>query len=329
MRMRTAFTVCVLVAVDLMVPRTAFAQRFPFEQTLDVSGPTKLDVSTLRGKIEVTVGAVGRVVVNGDATVRVGWDVPTNAAELARSVAAAPPIERDGNIIRLRIPADSATQRAVTISYRVQVPPDTDVHSVSNSGETSISGVAASVDVRTQSGAIDLKALAGVVLVFTGSGAVSVDGVNGALTVTTSSSAFRGTGLGSSLRLRTRSGDVGATFVGPGDVDVETGSSAIRLSGVRGGAAVKTQSGRVTVQGVPSRDWVATTGSSSVDFQVEPGAGVSLDASSRSGSVVVEGETVRGSVSKRAVKGEIGGGGGSVMRIRTGSGSIRVRLGVR
>lgn len=279
-----------VVALSLLfgaAPSLAFAQRFDFERTFDVDGPIRLEVSTLRGTIEVVAGEPGRIVVDGVAAVRIGWDVPLNAVELARQVAGAPPIERAGAVLRLRVPADRAAQRAVNVSYRVRVPPDTDVRSTSESGATSISGVSAPVDVHTQSGAIDVVDLSGAVRVSTGSGAVAARNISGALAVRTSSSAFRGTRLGSSLHVRTQSGRVDAALEGHGDVDVETGSSAVSLD-------------------------------------LERSGGFLLDAASRSGSITVEGSSVSGSVTKRAARGTVGNGGPTVL-LRTGSGAIRVQ----
>ena len=313
-----------LLLVSVAVPSTAFAQRVTFERAMDVSAPATLDVSTVRGKIEVVAGVAGRIVVAGAATVRVGWDVPANAEEIARRVAAAPPIEHAGSTVRLRVPADSDAQRAVTVSYRVEVPPDTRVQTSSNSGETSIRGVTATVDVRTQSGTIELNGLSGTVQISTGSGATTADDISGSLSVTTTSSSFTGSRLRSSFRARTKSGDIDATFDGKGDVDVETGSSAITLRGVKGGLTVKTQSGRVTVQGTPAADWVATTSSSSVSLELTKGQGFELDAESRSGSVTLVGASVSGSATKRSAKGAVQGGG-PLVRVRSGSGSIRIQ----
>lgn len=321
--MRTIPRLIVLTVVGAAMPSLAFAQHFPFEQTIQLSGPTKLDVSTLRGKIEVLPGDPGRVVVEGAATVRVGWNVPADAVEIARKVAATPPIEYSGGIVRLRDPADEAAQRAVTINYRVRVPPATDVRSSTDSGATTIRGVAAAVDVHTQSAAIDLSDLSGAVQVSTGSGAVVATDVSGALSVRTASSGFNGSRLGSSLRVRTQSGEITATLNGKGDVSVETGSSAIKLRGVRGGLDVQTQSGRVTVQGAPVGKWNVATGSSSVSLDLETTPGVVLDVVSRSGNVDLSGMHVAGSVTKHAAKGTVGDGG-PVLMVRTGSGAIRV-----
>ena len=52
------------IAFSVGIASPALAQRFPFERSFDVSGPSALDVSTIRGKIDVTVGEPGRVVVH-------------------------------------------------------------------------------------------------------------------------------------------------------------------------------------------------------------------------------------------------------------------------
>jgi len=283
----------------------AFAQRFPFEKTFGVSSPATLDVSTIRGKIEVVVGDPGKIVASGDVTVRVGLSVPTDAVAIAQRIAGAPPIEREGSTIRLRPPADAGDRRAVTVNYVVRVPADTTVRTVSESGATTIRGLSGALDVRTQSAAIEIDSATGATIVTSGSGAIKV---------------IR---AGSSLRVRTQSGNVDGTLTGQGDVDVKTGSSAITLHGVRGGLMVDTQSGRVTLAGRPGYDWTVTTGSSAVDVDVESGAAFSVDARSRSGSVAVQGP-LQGSTEKHMVSGKLNGGGPTV-RVTTGSGAIRLR----
>jgi hypothetical protein len=307
----------------------AIAQRLPFERSFDAGPATVLDISTIRGKIDVTAGGAGRVVVAGTVTVRVGVDVPANALEIARKIADRPPIAQDGKILRLRSPSDATERRAVTVSYQVRVPAGTDVLAVSDSGATTVRGAAGAVTVRTQSGSIELHQLGGVVAVTTGSGAVIVDGAAGALTASTSSSSFTARALGGSVHVRTSSGAVDVAITGDGDADVETGSSSIRLRGLRGGLKATTQSGRVIVQGTPVRPWTVNTGSGSIELDIAgraAGAAFSIEAASRSGSVSVEGAELKDSPSKRKVTGTIGAGG-PLVHLESGSGSIRVRTG--
>jgi DUF4097 and DUF4098 domain-containing protein YvlB len=322
--MRTIPAVVVVIALQV-AGSPARAQRLPFQKSFDAAGITTLDVSTIRGKINVVSGETGRIQIDGAVTIRIGIDVPENPLAIAQRIAANPPIERVGDTVRLRPPADARDRKAVTVNYDVRVPANTKILTVSDSGEISLAGLTGAVDVRTQSGAIALQRIGGVTTVTTGSGAVLVEGTNGPLTVTTSSSAFTARALGGNLHVRTNSGAVNAAYEGAGDVDVETGSSAIQLRGVRGAVTAASRSGRITVAGKPARQWAVTTGSSSIDVAVASPP-VTLDVTTGSGSVQVAGATVTGTVSKRAVNGAIGSGGPAV-RLSTRSGSIRVNVG--
>jgi DUF4097 and DUF4098 domain-containing protein YvlB len=316
----------VVVAIALQVAGSpAIAQRLPFQKSLDAAGVTTLDVSTIRGKINVVSGETDRIEIGGAVTIRIGLNVPENPLEIAQKIAANPPIERVGDTVRLRPPADERDRRAVTVNYDVRVPANTKILTASDSGETTIAGVAGSVNVRTQSGAIGLQRMGGGATVSTGSGAVLVEGTRGPLTVTTSSSAFTARALGGNLHVRTMSGAVNAGFEGTGDVDVETGSSAIQLRGVRGAVTAASRSGRISLEGKPDRQWAITTGSSGIDVAVASPP-ITLDATTGSGSVQLDGATVNGTVSKRAVTGAIGSGGPPV-RLSTRSGSIRINVG--
>ena len=318
----TRLAIAVTVALALAVP--AEAQRVSFERTFDVGEAPTLEVSTLRGKIEVSGGASRQIVVRGVVTVRVGIDVPANAVEIAREVATHPPVTSEGGTVRLRPPSQPSEQRAVTLSYNVTVPAGTRVGAVSDSGATSVSGVSGPVSVNTQSAAIELRALGGSVDVKSGSGAVTADDVAGAVTVTTGSSAMNARGLRSDLRVRTSSGAVNATLVGPGGVDVETSSSGIVLNGVKGRVKATTQSGHVTLRGSGGEPWDVHTGSGAIDVEIGH-AILTLEAESGSGSVSVTGAEVQGAVSKKRVAGAIGAGG-SLMRLVSRSGSIHVAI---
>jgi|SRR5687767_1096696 hypothetical protein len=322
--MKCCSTLCLVLFFGAFVSvNPAAAQRLPFERAFDVPGPVDLEVSTIRGKIDVLPGEAGRVVVTGTVTVRVGWDVPANALDLAEKAAKAPPIEVSGKTVRLGPPIDDATRRAVTIAYQVRVPPQSAVRSTSDSGATAVGRISGAVAVRTQSATIDLSSLGGAVTVTTGSGEVNVDGVGGALSIETGSSRITARGLAAAFRVRTETGEVVATLTGQGDVDVETGSSAIRLDGVRGSVVVATRSGRVIVEGNPSRDWALTTGSSNVEVTLDGTAAVQLDAASRS-SVRVEHPAFKGTSEKRRASGTIGPGG-PLVRITSRSGQIHVQ----
>ena len=168
-RVAVAFFVA---AVFAALPGPAAAQRFSFEQSVDVVPGTTLDIATERGRIDVSVGESTRVQVIGTVTVRAGWDVPPDAVTIARRVADHPPVEDETGIIRLRPPMTATERRAVTVSYDVTVPRRTRVVVNSDSGAVTIRDVGGPVTVSTQSSTIALNQLGANADIKTGSGAV-------------------------------------------------------------------------------------------------------------------------------------------------------------
>lgn len=317
-------TPAAVVVLLASVPASAYAQRVAFERRMPAREAVTLDARTIRGRIEITAGQPGEVVINGAATVRVGWDVPRDAEALAHAVAANPPITQDARGIHLAPPDSANARRAVTVSYQVQVPPGTRVVAASESGAIAIRGAGPTVTVRTQSGAIDLEAIRGDATVTSGSGDVTIENVEGPLAVTTKSSAVTARELGGSAHVRTESGAVELGMAGDGDVDVQTGSSAITIGSARHGITATSRSGRVSLAGIPGAAWTADTGSAAIDIAVPGDAAFTLDAVTRSGSIVVDAVNVQGTQDKRAVQGRVGAGG-PLVQLRTRSGSIAIR----
>jgi len=321
---RSSAVLATLVGIGLTSAVPAAAQRLSFERSYDVPGEATLDVRTIRGRIDISAGETARVIVRGTATVRVGLDVPLNAYEIAKAVAANPPVQRDNDTIRLRPPTAEEEQRAVTISYEVTVPKGIRVISATDSGATSVRGVGGAVSARTQSSAITLADLGGKTDVTTGSGAISINGVGGDLTVTNESSGITLRNLGAGLRVRTQSGAVNATFIGRGNVDVETSSSLIDLSGVNGGLAAHSNSGSIRIAGVPAAPWRVTTGSSRIELGIDRNTTFTLDAKSDSSDVELEGVVVDGRTAKGVANGKVGAGG-PLVQAASRSGRIRIR----
>jgi hypothetical protein len=303
----------------------AAAQSFSFERTFNHSGPVTLDVRTERGAIDVSAGQPGRVVVTGTVTVRMGWNVPANAVELAKRVSEKPPVASEGGSVTLRPPSDADERRAVTVAYRVRVPPDAVVIAETDSGATTIGSVDGRVQARTQSAALTLSRIGGDVRAESGSGAISIDRIKGAVDVTTQSSAITARELAGNLTARSGSGRIEASFAGPGNADVETQSSSIAVDRLSGALLARSGSGEIRIDGRPAGDWRITTGSSRIALDVDTASrDFDVDLSTRSGSVEAEGVTIAGLEEKRRVRGAVGAGGRRI-EASSRSGSISLR----
>ena len=273
-----ATTALMVTAALAAVP--ALGAEATFERNLTVSGRAELTVATGSGSIHLTHGSSGQIHVFGK--VRSGWGADE---ERVREIAANPPIEQTGNIVR--IGGRHENLHNISIDYEIQAPADSYLSAASGSGEVTDDGVGENAKLSTGSGSIHATAL---------HGSFSVD---------------------------TGSGDIYADQTGDGEVKAQTGSGSIELRNLHGGLKAETGSGNIKVGGTPVAPWKLETGSGSVEVWTG-NAALTLDAESGSGSIHTDREmTTQGSSDRHHVTGKIGGGGPTV-RVETGSGSIRV-----
>jgi DUF4097 and DUF4098 domain-containing protein YvlB len=270
----------VATAALALAAMPALASEATFERNLSVNGRVELSVATGSGSIHITHGAGNRVHVFG--RVRTNWG---GNEDRMREIAANPPIEQTGNIVR--IGAHHENLHNISIDYEIEAPADSFLEAASGSGSINDDGVGENAKLST------------------GSGSIHASGLHGGFTVNTGS------------------GDIYAEQTGQGDVKAQTGSGSVELKNVHGALRAGTGSGEIKVGGSPSSDWKLETGSGSIE--VWPGSGgFTLDASTGSGSISSDHEmSVQGSFDKHHVTGRVNGGGPTV-RVSTGSGSIRV-----
>lgn len=258
----------------------ALAAKATFERTLAVNGQAQLTVETGAGNIHLTQGATNQVHVFG--RVKSNWG---GSEERVRQIAANPPIEQAGNIIRIGTHHENLHN--ISIDYEIQAPANAFLEAASGSGNITVDGVGEGAKLST------------------GSGNIHASGLQGGFTV------------------NTESGDIFAEQVGQGDVKAQTGSGNLELRDLRGGLRAGTGSGDIKVSGAPTAAWRLETGSGNIDYWAGTAA-FTLDASTGSGSIHSDQEMLtQGTSGRHHVTGKINGGGPTV-RMETGSGDIRV-----
>jgi DUF4097 and DUF4098 domain-containing protein YvlB len=258
----------------------ALATEQTFERNLNVNGRVELSVATGSGNIHITQGSGSQIHIVG--RVKSTWG---GSDEKVREIAANPPIEQTGNIVR--IGSRHENYHNISIDYEIQAPADAYLDAGSGSGYVTDEGVGENAKLNT------------------GSGNVHATGLHGGFSV--------GTG----------SGDVYAEQSGSGDVKAETGSGNIELKDVKGGLKAETGSGNIKVGGAPTAGWHLQTGSGNAELWVGD-TPMTLDAESGSGNIHTDREMLtQGSTDRHHVTGKLNGGGPTV-RVETGSGDIRV-----
>ena len=252
-----------------------------FDRTLSVSGAAQLAVNTGSGNIHITRGSGSQIQVHGH--IRVNRD---GSEEEARQIAANPPIEQSGDVVRVGA-QHQEHWRGISIDYDIEAPAGTLLTANSGSGNIVDEGVGQNAKLQT------------------GSGDISANGLEGPFTV------------------KTGSGNIVAEQTSQGDVVAETGSGDIELKDIHGGFHGQTGSGDIKASGTPSANWTLQTGSGNIELRTG-NAPVTLDASTGSGSVTTEHEMlVQGSFDRHHIQGKLNGGGPTI-RVQTGSGDISI-----
>ena len=196
----------------------ALAAEANFERNLTVNGRVELAVSTGSGHIHLTHGSATQVHISGH--VKSNWGANEDRV---REIAAGPPIEQTGNIIR--IGKNHENYHNISIDYDIEAPADAFLEASSGSGDIQDDGVGANAKLNTGSGSI------------------------------------HATGLKGGFKVETGSGDIYAEQTGEGDVRAQTGSGRIELKDIHGGLHAGTGSGDIRISGSPSADWKLDTGS--------------------------------------------------------------------
>jgi hypothetical protein len=294
-------------AVLLSTPPVAAQEREgSFERTLKVTGAVELSVVGGSGRIRVEPGAAGAVRVSARLRAGNGWFARSDVEARIRKIEQNPPIEQQGNIVRIGHFTDQDLARDVSISYDVTVPADTKVMARNGSGSIVIGAVKGAVDASNGSGGIDVD------------GAASLEAHTG-------SGSIRATAIAGPLAAHSGSGGITAAQSGPGDVNVSAGSGSVRVTGVNGSARISTGSGGIEIEGRPAGPWSVNAASGSVEVALPADAAFDVDAHSSSGSVSsAHPVTMVGTIERHGLAGKVRGGG-PLVKISTASGSIRIR----
>lgn len=292
----------VMVVVMVSLPAVAAVVTGSFERTLQVSGPVQLEVKTGSGDISIRKGDDKAVRIYGRIRAQESF-FGSDPREKVRTLEKDPPIRQSGNFIRIGY-EDHDLFSNVSISYEIVVPAETRVTASTGSGKMEVervhgpaklhagsgnvtaNGIDERVEAETGSGSVDLSMIQGDVLAHTGSGHIKLERV--------------------------------------GSVDANTGSGGMEILDMKGRLRAEAGSGSVHVEGTPTGDWKIETGSGSVTLRIGGNTGFDLRAHTGSGEIQADlPVTISGRQERHQLNGKVRGGG-PLIDVRTGSGSVRI-----
>ncbi len=153
-----------------------------FEKTLAVSGAVNLSVETAAGGIFVRSGSDNAVHIKAHIRARNSF-IGGNAEDKIQKLQQNPPIQQQGNTIRITRPSDPDLRNNVRIEYDIIAPARTQLTTNRGAGNSSINGLALPVEATTGAGTITVEDLAGDVRLHTGAGTVNAKSIGGALDI--------------------------------------------------------------------------------------------------------------------------------------------------
>jgi DUF4097 and DUF4098 domain-containing protein YvlB len=281
-----------MAACDVSVGNAEYSVRE--EKRFTVSGATRLALTTFDGNIEVR-----------------GWDRNEVLVEVEKRGPDQATVDKiqvkatqDGNAITIDVPKPSPLvttgfRRTPSASLIVSVPTQTAVAARSGDGAVTIRRVNGNIDVDTDDGNVRVEELKGDLKVRTGDGAVDARQIEGGARIDTGDGNIRADGVFKGLYLETRDGAI--------DFTVHSGS-------------------------VVESDWSVTTGDGNVRLELPEGLNAELDAQTADGRVHLDkvgGQASNGGESgeheRTSFRGRLGSGG-KTLKVRSGSGSIAVKL---
>lgn len=328
-RDKILITVVILISAALLLSRhdnfvfAAPGAEGAFDRNFTVSGPVKLNIENSSGSVNIRRGTSDKVEIH--AKVKSNNWFSGDASDQIKKIEQNPPVEQNGNSIRIYRPEPKEIFNRVSIAYDISVPEDTNIDSSTGSGAQTIEGVKGPVAARSGSGSLRLTSIGSAVQAKTGSGSVTLNQIGGDAEIETGSGSIHADSIAGGSKIRAGSGGIRLRQTAPGDVNVETGSGHINLEGVNGSLVAHAGSGGMDVEGRPKGEWELHSGSGSITARTND-VGLDLYARTRSGSVNVDSPITMESstINRHEVRGKVRGGGTRI-EVTTGSGSITIQ----
>src|SRR5258708_2882762 len=313
-----------LLILGTCVWQAAAAETGGFERTLKVSsGAVTVEVSSGAGNITVNSGGNGEVHVVDRIRARDSWFGLT-ATEKIHRIEQNPPVEQQGDTIRIGRIDDRELSQNISIDYDVTVPAQTKLTSNTGAGDQTVRGLQLPLNAKTGAGNITVENSGASVHVSSGSGNLKINNVKGSVTASTGSGNIHGFGVAGEITANAGSGDIEFEQVASGNARVETGSGGVKLRGIKGGLWAQTGSGDIHAEGQPTSDWRVGSGSGTIDLKVPSDASFTIDARTSSGRFNINHPvTMQGSLSRTHLQGRVGNGG-VLLDLHTGSGNINI-----
>jgi hypothetical protein len=312
--------VSALVAVLAFVASPASAEfRRDLQLTLAPGATFMLDSDT------------GSVTISGDMTSGASVSIVSRDDEFEQHYTIEMTDGRDGAVVRIRRRTGWARSwlRGWNDNTRIVVRvPRATSSTVRTAGGSIQASRLGNVDLRTSGGSVTADGLEGRADIRTSGGSISARSIRGDVDASTSGGSVSVAGAGGRVDIETSGGGITVDAAG-GDISASTSGGGIRIRDAAGHVEAHTSGGPIDVAFLAGngRGGDLSTSGGGISVTLDPSVGLSLDVTASGGGVQADVPvTVRGTISRQALRGELNGGG-PLLRIRTSGGGVRLSPG--
>lgn len=328
---RLAQVMLIAGVLALSIPSTSLAQRYDhdeiIEESFDIAKGGLITLDADLGSIVIEGGGGSEVVVSiikGVNNVN-----QRNAQELFDRYEVS--FDERGRGLEIRGDYDKPRGRmnyrnSLKVHYELLVPEDVELDIKTAGGSIHVENIAGDVNLHTSGGSLQLRDLAGEVIAKTSGGSIQGRNLGNYVDLHTSGGSINIDGAQGALDAKTSGGSINIADV-DGPVEAQTSGGTIRLREIAGAVNARTSGGSIEAEiiGQPEDDMRLQTSGGSVTIHLDDNVRADIDAKASGGTVSTDFPvTVRGTLKKTQLQGEINGGG-PMLTLRTSGGSVRIR----
>jgi hypothetical protein len=279
--------------------------------------PVSLQLELSEGVLQIAYSRDGQVSIAAIVQVPAGMNLGEEFLD-TRLI-----IEEVGNRIKIRSRSHAeGPQDGIKISYRVDVPYRTEVHSFLGRGKQSFTGITGPVRAESNTGDIKASYVSNGVVAHAGSGDLDFQVIGERIEAKTGGGNIACIRAAKGVSAETGDGDISLMVVGSSTATVKHGTGRIDVGGVRGTLAASTDGGDLHVKAVPHEDWELNSARGNIRIELPPAAKFEVDATTDSGSFLINRDDIENANVDSRHFSQKANGGGKRIAIHTGSGRI-------
>ncbi len=293
-----------LALLTILVAAAGLSAEERLKKEFDVSENPKFILDADAAKIDVVAGEKDHIVVYVELPKRNRYTLSSTSEE---NVVRVNVKLKDKLVNWLIFPFDVVSSDQVKI--RVEVPQRSNLEVKSQAGRIEVKGIEGNILVGTSAGTVKLDSLKGSITCYTSGGSVNADVING------------------SLDARTAAGEV-TLYNSRGNFHLQTDAGSIKVVSSSGSFKAQSEVGSIDFRGTVTegQDNYMTTSVGAIEVTLDDQKDLEIDAETDIGEVSINPEPKDLRKGEHYMIAQLGEKG-SVLRLRSHAGSIRVQKG--